>query len=99
MYKRQAWLDADKLPTGELVIRPRRAGDGFTPLGMAGQTIKLKDFYINLKIPQRARGKWPLICAGDQVIWVVGYQIAHPFRITEETKHILHLEIKKLPKP
>jgi tRNA(Ile)-lysidine synthase len=94
-----AWLDADRLPADNLVIRPRHIGEAFSPLGMAGQTIKVKDFYINLKIPRRARGRWPLICAGDQVLWVAGYRIAHPFRITENTKHILHLEIKKLPRP
>jgi tRNA(Ile)-lysidine synthase len=91
------WLDADRLPAENLVIRPRRAGDNFSPLGMDGQTIKVKDLYINLKIPRRARMHWPLVCAGEQVLWVVGFRIAHPFRITEETKHILHLEIKKLP--
>jgi tRNA(Ile)-lysidine synthase len=94
-----AWLDADRLPVDNLVIRPRHIGEAFSPLGMAGQTIKVKDFYINLKIPRRARGRWPLICAGDQVLWVAGYRIAHPFRITENTNHILHLEIKKLPRP
>jgi tRNA(Ile)-lysidine synthase len=93
-----AWLDADRLPAEGLVIRPRQAGDVFSPLGMAGQTIKIKDLYINLKIPRRARSQWPLVCAGEQVVWVVGYRIAHPFRITEETQHLLHLEIKKLPK-
>jgi tRNA(Ile)-lysidine synthase len=94
-----AWLDADRIPAEELVIRPRQPGDTFAPLGMGGQTTKLQDYFINHKIPQRARAHWPLICAGDQVIWVVGYQIAHPFRITEETRHILHLEIKKHPQP
>ena len=92
-----AWLDADRLPAGDLVLRPRRAGDVVSPLGMNGQTIRVKDFYINLKIPQRARAQWPLVCAGEQIVWVVGYRIAQPFRITEETKHTLHLEIKKLP--
>jgi tRNA(Ile)-lysidine synthase len=62
-----AWLDADQLPADSLVIRPHRAGDVFSPLGMAGQTVKLKEFYINLKIPRRARGRWPLVCAGEQV--------------------------------
>ena len=94
-----AWLDVDRLPAEGLVIRPRHAGDVFSPLGMGGQKIKVQDYFINLKIPQRARRHWPLICAGDQVIWVVGYQIAHPFRITEKTKRMLHLEMKKLPKP
>ena len=93
-----AWLDADRLPAGSLVIRPCRAGDVFSPLGMGGQMKKVRDFYINLKIPRRARTHWPLVCAGEQVIWVVGCRIAHPFRITQATKHILHLEIKKLPR-
>jgi tRNA(Ile)-lysidine synthase len=92
-----AWLDADQLLADSLVIRPRRLGDGFSPLGMSGQTIKITDFFINVKIPRRARLHWPLVCAGEQIVWVVGYRIAHPFRITEKTKHILHLEIKKLP--
>jgi tRNA(Ile)-lysidine synthase len=91
-----AWLDADRLQAGNLVIRSRRAGDVFTPLGMSGQTTKVRDFYINVKIPRRARLHWPLVCAGDQVAWVAGYRIAHPFRITPKTKNVLHLEIKKL---
>jgi tRNA(Ile)-lysidine synthase len=92
-----AWLDADRLPTDNLVIRPRRAGDIFYPLGMDGQAVKVRDFYTNVKIPRLARLHWPLVCAGEQIAWVVGYRIAHPFRITEKTKHILHLEIKRLP--
>jgi tRNA(Ile)-lysidine synthase len=70
----------------------------FAPLGMGGQTTKLQDYFINNKIPRRARVNWPLVCAGEQVVWVVGYRIAHPFRITEKTKNILHLEIMKLPR-
>jgi len=91
------WLDADRLPVNELVVRPRRLGDVFSPLGMRGQTVGVKDLYINLKIPRRARLHWPLVCAGEQVAWVVGYRIAHPFRLTEATKRMLHLEIKRLP--
>jgi tRNA(Ile)-lysidine synthase len=88
-----AWLDADRLPSGGLVIRPRRPGDVFYPLGMPGQTIKVQDFYMNVKIPRRARLHWPLVCAGEQVVWVVGYRIANPLRITEKTKRLLHMEI------
>jgi tRNA(Ile)-lysidine synthetase-like protein len=91
-----AWLDADRLPTDSLVIRPRCAGDVFSPLGMGRQTIKVQDFYTNVKMPRRARTQWPLVCAGEQIVWVAGYRIGHPFRITEKTRHILHLEIKRL---
>jgi len=91
-----AWLDADMLPAGDLEIRPRRAGDVFSPLGMGGQTVRVQDFYTNVKIPRRARRRWPLVCAGEQIAWVAGFRIAHPFRITEKTRQILHLQIKRL---
>jgi tRNA(Ile)-lysidine synthase len=92
-----AWLDAERLPEEGLVIRPRAAGDGFAPLGMGGQSMRVQDFYTNIKLPRRARAHWPLVCAGKQVAWVVGYRIGQSFRITEKTRQVLHLEIKRLP--
>ncbi len=87
-----AWLDAD-LVGGVLTVRTRRAGDGFSPLGMEGKTVKLQDFYINVKLPRRARAGWPLVCAGEQIVWVPGFRLAHPFRITEKTQRALKLAI------
>jgi tRNA(Ile)-lysidine synthase len=92
-----AWLDADRLPGNKLVIRPRLPGDRFHPLGMHGQTVKVQELFINLKIPRRARLQWPLVSANEQICWVVGYRIAEPFRITEKTTRMIHLQIKKLP--
>jgi tRNA(Ile)-lysidine synthase len=88
-----AWLDADL--TGErFTVRPRREGDRFSPLGMNRQTIKMREFYIKVKIPRRARSGWPLVCAGDQIAWVPGFRLAHPFRITEKTKRAVKLTIQ-----
>jgi tRNA(Ile)-lysidine synthase len=92
-----AWVDADRLPADGLVIRPRRPGDFFAPLGMGGQTVRVQDFYTNVKLTRRARKFWPLVCSGEQIVWVAGYRIGQPFRITEKTRQILHLEIKRLP--
>jgi len=92
-----AWLDAERLPAEGLVIRPRRLGDVFAPLGMGGQTTKVTDFFTNVKLPRRARPHWPLVCAGEQVVWVAGYRIGQPFRVTEKTSRILYLEIKRVP--
>jgi tRNA(Ile)-lysidine synthase len=91
------WLDADQVATEPLIVRPRRAGDQFSPLGMASQTIKLREFFINVKLPRRARANWPLVCAGEKIVWVPGFRLAHPFRITDQTRYALHLEIKRLP--
>ncbi len=89
-----AWLDAD-LTAGRLTVRPRQEGDIFRPLGMGGQTVKVREFYINIKIPKRVREKWPLVCVGKDIVWVPGYRIAHPFRVTGKTKRVLHLTLKK----
>ena len=87
-----AWLDADK--TGDrFTIRTRRAGDCFSPLGMNRQTVKLREFYINVKIPRRARAGWPLVCAGEQIVWVPGFRLAHPFRSTEKTNRVVKLSV------
>jgi len=87
-----AWLDADA--SGDIfTIRTRRAGDVFTPLGMNRQTVKLREFYINVKIPRRARAGWPLVCVRDQIAWVPGFRLAHPFRVNENTKRAVKLTL------
>jgi tRNA(Ile)-lysidine synthase len=90
-----AWLDVTA-STGELQIRPPRPGDRFQPLGMADGSIKLSDFFINEKLPRRARGRWPLICKGEAIVWVAGYRPAHPFRLTESTQQALRFSLRRL---
>ena len=90
----QVTLDADVL--GEnLNLRPRRDGDRFRPLGMDGQSMKLSDFLINVKLPRRAREHYPLLCVGDEIIWVPGYRPAHHVRVTESTRRVVVFRIKK----
>jgi tRNA(Ile)-lysidine synthase len=91
-----AWLDAD-LAEGRLQLRTLRPGDHFQPLGMPGKSVKLQDFFVNVKLLKRAREKWPLVCVGDEIAWVAGLRLAHPFRVTQNTKRALLLHIKRLP--
>ena len=88
----QAWLDADKLK-GDLSLRVRRDGDRFEPLGMGGHTQKLSDFFTNAKLPQRARDRWPLLCAGDAIAWIPGFQPADPFRLTKASRQIVYFNL------
>lgn len=89
------WFDADMF-TSECLVRARRGGERFHPLGMEEGTIKLADFFINLKIPQPARNGWPLIWVGDQIAWVPGYRVGHPFRITTDTTQVVKLHLYQL---
>lgn len=90
----QAWLDA-KLLSGALELRVRQEGDRFEPLGMNGQRMKLSDFFINVKLAQRARDRWPLLCMNDTIVWVPGYRPAHSFRLTESTRQVVYFSMTR----
>jgi tRNA(Ile)-lysidine synthase len=90
----QAWVDADGI-ADPLELRVRQEGDRFQPLGMDGHEMKISDFFINVKLPQRARDRWPLLCMGDKVVWVPGYRPAHPFRLTDSTRQALYYSMTR----
>ena len=91
----EAWLDADKLE-GTLALRSRRPGDRFQPLGMGGHSLKLSDFWINERVPRRARERWPLVCSGEKIVWVCGKRLAEPFRVTGSTRKVIHLRLERV---
>jgi tRNA(Ile)-lysidine synthase len=90
----QVWLDAKGI-SDALELRVRQDGDRFEPLGMDGHAMKISDFFINVKLPQRVRDRWPLLCMGEKVIWVPGYRPAHPFRLTESTRQALYFSMTR----
>jgi tRNA(Ile)-lysidine synthase len=88
----RAWIDlGNRQPI--LNVRPRLPGERFQPLGMGSQSMKLSDFMINQKIPQRARENWPIICLDDEIVWLPGYRLAHPFRLTEKSQRVVFLQL------
>ena len=88
--RERAFLDADLLP-GPLLIRPRRPGDRFVPLGGPGSR-KVKAFLIDRKVPVDERGRIPLVLSGERIAWVVGHEIDDRFKVTAATRRVLVLE-------
>lgn len=88
-----AFFDSEKL-IFPLTIRARKNGDFFYPLGF-GKRKKLQDFFVDEKVPRDEREAIPLILSGEEIIWVTGYRQDHRFRVTEETRKVLRLEVKK----
>ena len=82
-------VDADAV-TSPLSIRFPRPGDRFHPLGAAGSQ-KLQDFFVNQKVPRAMRPYVPLVLSGADVLWVVGYRIAEPFKVRPETRRAVEL--------
>jgi tRNA(Ile)-lysidine synthase len=89
----RACLDIDEVGSG-LVVRRRKAGDRFQPLGMA-EPKKLQDFMVDAKIPRSWRDRVPLVCSPDGILWVVGWRIAERARVKDSTKSVLYLEFDR----
>ncbi|MBS3756837.1 MAG: tRNA lysidine(34) synthetase TilS [Desulfobacterales bacterium] len=82
-------LDRVRFP---LIIRNPRPGDRFVPLGMHG-SVKIKDFFINNKVPPPVRARVPLVESADEIIWVGGMRIAEGVKITGTTKSVLKIAL------
>jgi tRNA(Ile)-lysidine synthase len=77
--------------TGGLVVRNFQPGDRFQPLGSAGHK-KIKELFIEKKVPLSARARVPLVLAGDHVVWIPGYARAELGRIGAATTAIVRLK-------
>ena len=67
--------------TPHFLLRNRRPGDRFQPLGMPNSK-KLKDFLIDRKIAVELRDRLPLLLWNDEIVWVAGVEVSERFRIT-----------------
>jgi len=85
------YFDNDKIKE-PIILRYRKDGDRFMPLGMIGNK-KIKDLFIDLKIPKAKRDEVPLICFGHDIGWVVGYRVSEKFKVSKDTKNILRIKI------
>ncbi len=85
----EALFDADRIGGG-LVARSFVRGDRIRPLGMEG-TRKVKDVFIDHKIPRARRTGFPLVVADGEVAWMPGLVRGRAAIVTEQTTRVLRL--------
>jgi tRNA(Ile)-lysidine synthase len=86
-------LDRCRLP---LMVRNRRPGDRFRPLGLGGRK-KLQDYFVDKKVPRDRRDQVPLVVdENDRILWVGGYVIDDDFRVTDPAQAVLILRLRQL---
>jgi tRNA(Ile)-lysidine synthase len=83
-------LDLDSLRP-PLEIRARLPGDRFQPLGLPADK-KLKELFIEAKIPAGRRPHMPLVCDRDGIVWAAGLRPAERCRVHAGTRRLLVLE-------
>ena len=86
-------IDAEKLPEGA-IWRFRQEGDTFSPLGLGGSK-KLKDYFIDKKIPQRMRNEIPVLAVGDRILVVADIEIADELKVDENTTRFYKINYEK----
>jgi len=91
----QAWLALDNIQS-PLFLRPPKPGDRIQPIGMKGRK-KLKDIFMELKIPIQQRKIYPVIASKTQIIWLPGYSISEKARLKPHSRKILFLSLHLLP--
>ena len=86
------WFDYDKIKNG-LAVRRRLPGD-YLMISRDGGTKKLKDYFIDCKVPRRERDNVTLLADGSHVLWAVGYRISEYYKVTSQTKKVIKVQVK-----
>ena len=84
------WFDYDRIKK-TLQIRNRRPGDRIMVTAQGGRK-KLKDYFIDEKIPREQRDELILLAEEEEVLWIVGKRISEAYKITEFTKRVLEVK-------
>jgi len=84
-------FDLDKIQ-GELCCRTRKTGDF---IALKNGRKKIKDLFIDEKVPRAERDTFPLIAIGEEVLWAVGLRVSEKYQPDENTKKYLYIRIEK----
>lgn len=86
----------DFAKTGDkITLRARDHGDRFQPLGM-NQPKKLAAFMLDGRIPRLWRGRIPVFCCPDGIIWLTGWRIDEHVKVTDKTHEILCIKVVRV---
>lgn len=78
-----------------VVVRIRQPGDAYQPMGKES-VVKLKELFIDRKIPREERRTNPIITAPDgEILWVPGLPPSKDYLLTEIATRALQLTYEK----
>ncbi|MBC5998249.1 tRNA lysidine(34) synthetase TilS [Romboutsia ilealis] len=86
------WFDFNKIKGG-IVVRNRRSGD---KIKLSGGSKKIKDLFIDIKIPKEDRCKVPVIADEQGILSVGNFRNSENYKVDAETKEVLKVSFKKL---
>lgn len=91
----EALFDADALEAG-LRVRNCRPGDRIVPVGMSGRR-KLNRIFIERRVAPALRAGWPLLVAGEEVVWLPGLVRSNAALVSARTERVLQVRMNVAP--
>lgn len=85
------WFDYDIIKN-TVKIRHREPGD-YIVIDSRGGRQKLKQYFINNKIPQEERDRIWLAADGNEILWIIGGRQSQAYQVSDRTRRILEIEI------
>jgi tRNA(Ile)-lysidine synthase len=90
-----AQIDAAAV-AGGLFVRSRRPGDRIRPVGLGGSK-KLQDVLVDRKVRRKERDAVPIVTdATGRIVWVAGHVLGAEFGVTEGTKGVIILKLRRI---
>lgn len=88
------WFSYDIIKSN-VVLRTRQSGDYLTVGANCGRK-KLKDYFIDCKIPREDRDAQLLLADGPHILWVVGARISEAAKVRPETEKVLKIQLEEM---
>jgi tRNA(Ile)-lysidine synthase len=91
----EAVFDYNLVRGKQFHIRARFPGDSMRPVGMNGSK-KLKEIFIDSRIPVASRDRWPIWILDEQIAWVTGIRRGQVATVGTNTRQILRIRIEQI---
>ncbi|MCH4278640.1 tRNA lysidine(34) synthetase TilS [Mediterraneibacter sp. NSJ-151] len=86
------WFDYGIIKSS-LYIRTRQAGDTIV-IDEKGHQKKLKNWFVDEKIPKEVRDSQLLLAENNEILWVLGHRMSQAYQVKQLTKWILQIEVE-----
>ena len=86
------WFDYGIIKSS-LYIRTRQTGDTIV-IDEKGHQKKLKNWFVDEKIPKEVRDSQLLLAENNEILWVLGHRMSQAYQVKQSTKWILQIEVE-----
>ena len=83
-------LDGKKVPK-DAIWRFKETGDVFQKFG--GGTKKLKDYFIDKKVPARLRSITPVLASGKEILAIAGVEVSDKVKVDQTSTAIFKISV------